>query len=330
MRLQNWAAPGQSRRSRLLNGVLGTTWLPFSRVVPDHPAFVRFTRGVVARGMAVGSPIVPGSVIDRVEVAATTGPTVRGEWVRNGGTRSDAAVLYIHGSGYVVCSSRTHRGLTSRISKGTGLPVFSIDYRLAPTHRYPAAHEDVRASWNWLVSEGFDPTRIVVAGDSAGGHLAVSLCLELAREGSPLPAGLVTLSPVIDLSLRAAGARDRIERDPFANAKRARSAVARYADEEAQRHIGLRIEFDDIDTFPPALIHAGSREMLAADATELARRLRAAGFPVEYRVWPGQMHVFQAMTALLPESRVALAEVTRFIGEQVPSTTARRLKAVSA
>ena len=330
MRLQNWAAPGQSRRSRVLNGVLSSTWLPFSRLVPDHPAFVRFTRGLVARGMAVGSPIAPGSIVERVEVATAGGPTVRGEWVRTGATRTDAVVLYIHGSGYVVCSSRTHRGLTSRISEGTQLPVFSIDYRLAPTHRYPAAHEDVRAAWNWLVGEGFDPSRMVVAGDSAGGHLGVSLCLELAREGSPLPAGLVALSPVIDLSLHAAGVRDRIERDPFANAKRARTAVAQYADEEAQQHIGLRIEFDDIEAFPPTLVHSGSREMLAADGTELVRRLRAAGFGVEHQVWPGQMHVFQAMTALLPESRIALAEVHRFIGAQVPAASRRRLKAVSA
>lgn len=314
----------------MLNSVVGSTWLPYSRLVPDHPAFVRVTRGLVARGMAIGSPIAPGSVIERVEVAATTGPTVRGEWVRNGDTRTDAAVLYIHGSGYVVCSSRTHRGLTSRISAGTGLPVFSIDYRLAPTHRYPAAQEDVRAAWDWLVAEGFDPAHLVVAGDSAGGHLAVTLCLELAREARALPAGLVALSPVIDLSLRAAGVRDRIERDPFANATRARRAVARYADVEAQRHPGLRIAFDDIDAFPPTLVQAGSREMLAADGTELVRRLRASGFPAEHQVWPGQMHVFQAMTAVLPESRAALAEINRFIEVHLPAARRRRLKAMPA
>lgn len=330
MRLQNWAAPGQSRRSRVLNGVLSYTWLPFSRAIPDHPAAVRFTRGLLARGLALGSPVSDGALIDRIEVARDAGQVVRGEWVRTGVTRTDAAVLYIHGSGYVVCSSRTHRGLTSRISEGTGLPVFSVDYRLAPTHRYPAAQQDVRGAWDWLIEQGYDPARIVVAGDSAGGHLAITLCLELARERSPLPAALVALSPVIDLSLRAAGVRDRIERDPFASATRARRAVARYADADAQRDEGLRIAFDDIEAFPPTLVQAGSREMLAADATELVRRIRASGFAVEHQVWPGQMHVFQAMTALLPESRVALEAVTGFIGAQVPAARSSRLRAVSA
>lgn len=287
-------------------------------LIPDSPAGVRFTRGLLARGMALGSPPADGAVIERVETDGTAGSTVRGEWVRTGACRTDAAILYIHGSGYVVCSSRTHRGLTSRISEKTGLPVFSIDYRLAPTHRYPAAQEDVRAAWDWLVGHGFDPSQIIVAGDSAGGHLAITLCLELAREQSALPAAIIALSPVLDLSLRDAATRDLIERDPFASATRGRRAMASYADEEALRHTGLRIEFDNLDAFPPTLVHTGSREMLAADATELVRRIHGSGFPVEHRVWPGQMHVFQAM-AVLPESRVALADVGRFVLKAVPA-----------
>ena len=278
----------------------------------------------------VGSPLAQGATIERVEADEAGGAIVRGEWIRTGATRTDAAILYIHGSGYVVCSSRTHRGLTSRMSRDTGLPVFSIDYRLAPTHRYPAAQEDVRAAWDWLIAQGLDPSSVVVAGDSAGGHLAITLCLELAREGLDTPAALVALSPVIDLSLRQAGPRDLIERDPFASAIRGRRAMARYADEDAQRHEGLRIAFDDVDAFPPTLVHAGSREMLASDATEFVRRLRGSGFDVEYRVWPGQMHVFQAMTALLPESRVALAEIASFVSRQVPAATRTQLKAVPA
>ena len=328
MRLQNWRAPGQSVQSRALNAFLGSTWRPLSMLIPDTPTGVRFTRGLLARGLALGSPLAPAAVIERVEDAGS-GSIVRGEWVRTGTCSDNAVILYIHGSGYVVCSSRTHRGLTSRISEQTGLPIFSIDYRLAPTHRYPAAQQDVRAAWDWLVGQGFDPLRIVVAGDSAGGHLAITLCLELAREQSPLPAAIVALSPVLDLSLRAAESRDLIERDPFASATRGRRAMASYADEEALQHLGLRIEFDDIDAFPPTLVQAGSREMLAADGTELVRRLRGSGFEVDHQVWPGQMHVFQAM-AVLPESQIALAEVGRFINAHMPAMAKRRLKAVPA
>ncbi len=213
-----------------------------------------------------------------------------------GTARADGAVLSIHGSGYAVCSSRTHRGLTSHISEGTGLPVSSIDYRLAPSHRYPAASGDIRAAWDWLLGQGYAAGRVVVAGDSADGHL---LGLELARAGEPLPAALVTLSPVVDLSLRLAVARDRVERDPFAAATVARGILATYADAESRRDEGLRLEFAGLDAFPPTRIHAGSTEMLSAECTELARRIRNAGFTAEHRVWPGQMHVFQAMTAVV-------------------------------
>ena len=256
-----------------------------------------------------------------MEQLTAAGRIVRGEWVRGPETARDAEViLYLHGSAFAVCSSRTHRGLTSHISAAAELPVFSVDYRLAPTHRYPAAQEDVREAWDWLVAQGYEPARIVVAGDSAGGQLAITLALELARAGESLPAAVVALSPVIDLSLRAAEIRDRIERDPFAAPRVARLMLSQYADAVAQQHQGLCIEFDDLGEFPPTLIQVGSREMLAADSTELARRIRGAGFEVEHRVWPGQMHVFQAFTALMPESEAALEEIGAFVQASISGT----------
>ena len=99
----------------------------------------------------------------------SSGPSPRGEWVRGpGAEREDGVVLYVHGSAYTICSARTHRGITTRLSAKTGLPVFACDYRLAPNHRFPAAADDVRAAYDWLINEGHDPERIVLAGDSAG------------------------------------------------------------------------------------------------------------------------------------------------------------------
>lgn len=314
MRLQNWQPPGLSLRSRVIMDVLGATWRPLTHVMPPGRIGAVTSRRLIAAGLILASPPVNGATFDRIEAVVADGLTLRGEWVRTPrATRSDGVVLYIHGSGYMVCSSRTHRGLTSQIADRTGLPVLSVDYRLFPSHRYPAAPQDVRAAWNWLLAEGHDPARIVVAGDSAGGHLALTLVLDLVRTGQALPAALVTLSPLVDLRVERGLVRDRIERDPFASAAVARRTLARYADAEAMLDDGLRIEFDDIDRFPPTLVHAGSREMLAADCTDLVRRLKGAGLEVEYRVWPGLMHVFQAMTALMPESPVALDEIATFI-----------------
>lgn len=304
-------------------GALGATWRPLTHLIPPGRAGVTVNRALLAAGLSLASPPVEGSHFSRVEHVSADGLIVRGEWVRTkAATRDDAVVLYIHGSGYVVCSSRTHRGLTSQIADRTGLPVFSIDYRLSPSHRYPAAPRDVRAAWDWLLAQGHDPSRVVVAGDSAGGHLALTLVLELARGRQALPAALVTLSPVIDLGLARGLLRDRMERDPFACPRVARRTMAAYADAETLLNEGLRIEFDDLDAFPPTLVHVGSREMLASDCTELVRRLRAAGFGVDYRVWPGLMHVFQAMTAILPESAAALDEIAAFITAHLPAASA--------
>ncbi|MFS3130067.1 alpha/beta hydrolase [Nocardioides sp. Bht2] len=315
MRLHNWSAPGLSLRSRITMDVLAATWRPLTAVLPSGRLGTLISRKLIAGGLAFASPPVRGATFTPVEQPSADGPIVRGEWVRTPATdRTDGVVLYIHGSGYVVCSARTHRGLTSQIAARTGHPVFSIDYRLAPNNAYPAAPQDVRAAWDWLLAQGHDPSRIVVAGDSAGGHLALTLVLGLARAHEPLPAAVVTLSPVIDLDLARSAVRDRVEHDPFASPHVARRVMAHYADDAARSDEGLRIAFDDIDAFPPTLVHAGSREMLAADCTELARRIRAAGFPVEHRVWPGLMHVFQAMTALMPESNRALDEIADFIG----------------
>lgn len=323
MRLQNWQSPGLSLRSRVIMDVLGATWRPFTHVIPPGRIGAVTSRRLIAAGLALASPPVKGATFDRIEAAVADGLTLRGEWVRTPmTTRADGVILYIHGSGYVMCSSRTHRGLTSQLAESTGLPVLSVDYRLSPSHRYPAAPQDVRAAWNWLLAEGYDPARIIVAGDSAGGHLALTLALELARTRQALPAALVTLSPVVDLSVERGLVRDRIERDPFASAAVARRTLARYADAEAMLDDGLRIEFDDIDRFPPTLVHAGSREMLAADCTDLVRRLKGAGLEVEYRVWPGLMHVFQAMTAFMPESLAALDEIATFITTHLPAADA--------
>lgn len=319
MRLQNWATPGISRRSRAVIAALGWTWRPLTAVLPHNRASLRMARAVIAAGLRVGSPKVAGAKFTRVEQTNGDGLIVRGEWVNTPHTtRTDGAILFLHGSGYVVCSSRTHRGLTSHLSQVTGLPLFSIDYRLAPSHQYPAAPQDARAAWDWLVAQGYEPGRIVIAGDSAGGHLAITLGLELARQGQPLPAAIVTMSPIIDLSLKDAIVRDRMETDPFVAAAAVAPLLSQYADQAAQADDGLQITFEDIEEFPPTLIHVGSREMLAADCTELARRITAAGFEVQYRVWPGQMHVFQAMTALLPESKVALEEIGEFVAHHLP------------
>jgi acetyl esterase/lipase len=254
-----------------------------------------------------------------VDEVLVGGHQLRGEWVRGpGATRTDAAIVYLHGSGYVICSTRTHRGLTSRLSHLTGLPVFSVDYRLAPEHRFPAAADDVLAAFRWVVAAGTPAHRIVVAGDSAGGHLTVDLALELHRAGETGPAAHVLFSPLFDLTFTLSSQRERVRRDPMISAASARRLVGLYTAGTDQDHPRLRLDLAGAPALAPTLIQAGGAEMLVDDARHLAEQLRRTGGRCELEVWPRQMHVFQALPRLVPEARPALRRAAAFIREATP------------
>jgi acetyl esterase/lipase len=221
----------------------------------------------------------------------------------------------VHGSGYALCSPRTHRRLVAWLSRLTGLPVFSVDYRLAPRHRFPAAADDVRAGWDWLRTEQMlAPERIVVAGDSAGGHLAVDLLLQPDVEH---PAGLTLLSPLVDLTFGLARAREDLRRDPAIRASDAARLIELYCAGTDVTHPRLTLDVAGGRRMPPTLIQAGGAEMLVADARRLAKDITTAGGDCELQVWPDQVHVFQALPRLTPEAVPAMRRVAAFIGKSL-------------
>ncbi|KFZ84060.1 alpha/beta hydrolase [Amycolatopsis sp. MJM2582] len=282
---------------------------PIANAIPANRAGVAFSRAFIASSLWLASPPLKGSRIE---------PGIRGEWVRAPGTsEGNAVVLYIHGSGYALCSARTHRGLTTRVSAGTGLPVFACEYRLAPRHRFPSAADDVRAAYDRLLDQGY--RRILVAGDSAGGHLAVDLAAQLLREHREPPAALALFSPLFDVTFGLAAERERMSPDPMISAAAAAQLVGLYTVDADLASERLRFAFDDIKGFPPTIIQAGGREMLAADAIELARALRRAGADCELDVVPGQMHVFQALTRFIPEAAPAMERACRFLTGNLPA-----------
>jgi len=313
-----------SLRSHAVAGVTSLTLRPLTTVIPPSRPGILVARRIVAAGLAVAGPGLAGSRIVPVDRSTRRGPAVRGEWVRGPrARRDDAVILYIHGSGYTLCSARTHRGITTRLSQGTGLPVFACDYRLAPRHRFPSAADDVRAAYEWLVAEGHDPGRIVLAGDSAGGHLSVDLALQLIREGAGPPAALALFSPLFDPTFELAAQRERRRRDPMISAARAQRLLDLYfvdADRAAPR---MTFSFDDAESFPATLVQAGGREMMAADAEELARALGEAGGRCDLEVWPGQMHVFQALSRVVPEAPAAIARAADFVVAELEAAERR-------
>lgn len=324
MRQQKTPPARASLRSHAAAGVTSLTFRPLTSVIPANRAGVLVTRRIAATSMALLGPGLSGSRIVPVDRTTRRGPSVRGEWVRGPrARRDDAVILYVHGSGYAICSARTHRGITTRLSHATGLPVFSCDYRLAPRHRFPSAADDVRAAYEWLIAEGHDPGRIVLAGDSAGGHLSVDLTLQLIQEGAPPPAALALFSPLFDPTFELAAGRERVRRDPMTSAARAQRLLDLYFVDEDRAAPRMTFSFDGAGSFPATLVQAGGREMMAADAEELARSLAESGGRCELEIWPGQMHVFQAFPRLVPEAGAALARAADFVVAELEAAERR-------
>jgi monoterpene epsilon-lactone hydrolase len=256
----------------MLNVLVSQQWL-FAGVRPAADYLIARTTSVV-----------PGVRVKRVSAP------VRGEWVR-APEADDAAgvVLVLHGSGYLICSARTHRGFASHLSEYSGMPAFAIDYRLAPEHPFPAAEDDAFAAYRWLLAQGHDPAKIVVAGDSAGGHLAVALALRLRSEGLPAPAALALFGPLIDPSYRACIADSRTRRQPL-DPRAAARAVALYVGEHDAEDPRLCLLNADLSSLPPIQIHYGSREVMRADAEAFAAQVLASGGRCDELMWPRLMH----------------------------------------
>jgi epsilon-lactone hydrolase len=302
-----------SLRSRAAALVSTLTLRQISAVLPAEQAWgLWLSRQIVAGIMEAFGPALAGTRVEPIDAVQPDGHRIVGEWVRAPGLPAkQGAIYFVHGSGYALCSPRTHRRLTSWLSRVTGLPVFAVDYRLAPRHRFPTAADDVRAGWDWLTRR-VTADHIVIAGDSAGGHLAVDLLLqpEVAVNG---PAALVLFSPLIDLTFGLAAAREELRRDPAIRAVDAARLVALYSASVDPAHQRLALDVAGGPSLPPTLIQAGGAEMLVADARHLAADIRAGGGSCDLQVWPDQVHVFQALPRLSPEAAKAMAHVGRFI-----------------
>ncbi len=309
-----------SLRSRTAITVSSLMLRPITGAIrPDQAWGVWTSRQLVARVMDTFGPSLAGARVRPVDTVLADGRRVVGEWVYGRGIRqhsSHGVIYYVHGSGYTMCSPRTHRRLTSWLSALTGLPVFCIDYRLAPRHRFPAAADDVRAGWDWLPqASGVPPENIVVVADSAGGHLSVDLLLQ--PDVAQPAAAMVLFSPLIDLTFGLCAARELRRPDPAIRAAAAAKLVALYHAGVDPTHHRLTLDVAGGPTLPPALIQAGGAEMLQDDARQLAADISAAGGSCELQVWPDQMHVFQALPRISPEAPKAMAHVQRFIAKSL-------------
>lgn len=220
---------------------------------------------------------------------------------------SDAhAILWLHGGGFNLGSSLSHRGIASQVAAQAACAAVIPDYRLAPEHPYPAALEDAAATYKAILGEGLPPKQIVVAGDSAGGGLAIALMLRLRAEGVGLPAGLLLLSPWVDYAHKGWSIAAKAGRDPFLTKTGMDARAAAYLGSRSPMEAEINLLDADLRGLPPAFIQAGEAEILMSDSTRLAERLGAAGSPVTLEIWPEMFHVFQARYRMLTPARQAV------------------------
>jgi acetyl esterase/lipase len=241
-----------------------------------------------------------------------------GEWARPSSPRQDGVVLYFHGGAFVTCGLATHRRVVARIAEDCGLPVLSVAYRQLPTVRLAGSIDDCLSVYRGLLAQGFDPSRIVLAGDSAGGHLVFATALAALAEGLPGPAGIVALSPWLDFDCSGKLAHPNAARDAYAPASRLPALVKLLVADPAVDTSPVNAQLAGL---PPVLLIAAESEMLRCDAELMAERLAGADVPVTLLIWAGQVHAFPVLGDLLPESRAAIQEIAGFIRTVLHSTT---------
>ena len=250
------------------------------------------------------------------------------QWVAAPGARADRVIVYFHGGGFQVGSLASHRELMACISASAAARVLGVGYRLAPEHRYPAALDDALAAWHWLRAQGVDASQVALAGDSAGGGLALSLLLALQAGGESLPAAYWGLSAWTDLSASGTSYQTRAALDPIHQqpmiVAMARNYLGRDADAKDPLASPLCATPAQLGALPPLLLQVGERETVVSDSEDFARKARAAGAQAELQVWPGMIHVFQQFPAELPEARNALAAGGQFIAAQLDAASTRK------
>lgn len=253
-------------------------------------------------------------VSDRPGIPLTIG-NIQAEWVGN--QAAQQTLLYLHGGGYVFGSINTHRSLVSRICADAGLRGLIIDYRLAPENPFPAAIEDAEQAYDYLIETGSDPRNIVIAGDSAGGGLALALMQKLGSHKKPQPQAAVLFSPWTDLTLSGASHRDRAERDPMINVNRIPEAIKFYCHNEDASNPLISPLFADLSGFPPMLVQVGTEEVLFDDATRLVENAKKVKCPVELQVWQDMPHVHQLAHKFVPEARAAVRGAAMFLKNHI-------------
>jgi acetyl esterase/lipase len=224
----------------------------------------------------------------------------------------------MHGGGYVSCSAATHRPITAALARLTGRRVFSLDYRLAPEHRFPAALDDAVAAYRWILeSQGVDPTELAVAGDSAGGGLTLALLVKARELGLPMPACAVCFSAWTDLAGAGQSLKDNADSDAMFRPENISAFAGAYLGTTSDRDPLASPVYASLEGLPSILLHVGSTEILLDDSRRVNEAILRAGGTCSLKVFEDVSHGWQVLKGIVPEAAESLNEAAAFIDEAI-------------
>ena len=229
-------------------------------------------------------------------------------------SRTDYIILQLHGGGYIGDMNNSHRTTAKwYLEASKGMPVLTINYRIAPDFPFPAALDDAFSAFSWLQNRGFRSSQIIVVGDSAGGGLALALGMYLKNQNQSLPGGYVLMSPETDLTASGDSYKENYDKDPLLGKGRGPNFKQNpYIGNANPKNPFLSPLFGDFTNFPPMLIQVGSYEMLLSDSTDVAKKAKKANVQVRLSIYEGMFHVFQKARPFLPEAMKAWREIGGF------------------
>jgi len=235
-------------------------------------------------------------------------------------------ILYFHGGGYTIGSSHTHRALVGKLSKKTGKVAIIVEYRKAPEHPFPAALEDALFAYQALLDRGKKAKDIILAGDSAGGGLAIALMVKLKIEKIPLPAASICISPWVDLAATGKSIETNKDFDPLVDIEKLNLWAKMYSGDEDLKNPLISPLYANLKGLPPMLIQVSNTEMLYDDAIRLAEKAEEAGVEVTLQIWAGLIHWWHLFQKAIPEACEAIGKISDYINETFEKKPTKRNK----
>lgn len=254
----------------------------------------------------------PTPVPDMVSIEPVQIGGNEGELLRAPDADPAKLVIYFHGGGWLFGSPRSHRVIAANLARASGATVLSAQYRRAPEHPAPAPQQDADATYAWALAQGYEARKIAIAGDSAGGNMALAAAVNARDAGLPLPAALVLLSPALDLA-GDGKSHTELADAPLVDARMMGLFNMFYLGGTDPRSPEATPFYAEMTGLPPSLIHVGSWEILRDDSVTLSEKLRAAGVETEFRLWEGMCHNHQLFAPFIEEGMASLDEAGAFL-----------------